>query len=175
MTYSSNALNANSSPSAPRYGLARFGHEICLIAGALGLLFWLLAMLSYSGTDPAWSTSGSGDGGIVHNWLGRSGALLADACYFGFGMSVWWLLLIAGYTLGSSALRWVRGQSMEITSVRERMKWWAGVGLLLAVSCMLEWSRLYRFEDLLPGHAGGVLVMRWAWGRCAGWALRARA
>ena len=157
MTYSSNALNANSSPSAPRYGLARFGHEICLIAGALGLLFWLLAMLSYSGTDPAWSTSGSGDGGIVHNWLGRSGALLADACYFGFGMSVWWLLLIAGYTLGSSALRWVRGQSMEITSVRERMKWWAGVGLLLAVSCMLEWSRLYRFEDLLPGHAGGVL------------------
>ena len=89
MTYSSNALNANSSKNAPRNGLARFGHEICLIAGSLGLFFWLLAMFSYSSLDPAWSTSGSGDDGVVNNWLGRLGALVSDACYFGFGMSVW--------------------------------------------------------------------------------------
>jgi DNA segregation ATPase FtsK/SpoIIIE, S-DNA-T family len=157
MTYSSNALNANSAKSAPRNGLARFGHEICLIAGALGLFFWLLAMLSFSALDPAWSTSGSSDGGLVNNWMGRLGALVADACYFGFGMSVWWLLLIAAYTLACSALRWVRGQSMLETPLPERLRWWAGVFLLMAVSCALEWSRLYRFEGLLPGHAGGVV------------------
>ncbi len=157
MTYSSNALNANSGKTAPRNGLARFGHEICLIAGSLGLFFWLLTMVSYSPLDPAWSTSGSNDGGLVHNWMGRLGALVADACYFGFGMSVWWLVLIAAYTLARSALRWMRGQSMLDTPVGERLKWWLGVCLLLAVSCALEWSRLYRFESLLPGHAGGVV------------------
>lgn len=157
MTYSSNALNANSGKTAPRNGLARFGHEICLIAGSLGLFFWLLTMVSYSPLDPAWSTSGSNDGGLVHNWMGRLGALVADACYFGFGMSVWWLVLIAAYTLARSALRWMRGQSMLDTPVGDRLKWWLGVCLLLAVSCALEWSRLYRFESLLPGHAGGVV------------------
>jgi S-DNA-T family DNA segregation ATPase FtsK/SpoIIIE len=40
--------------------------------------------------------------------------------------------------------------------------------LLLAASCGLEWTRLYRWESALPGHAGGVLghalgpaSMRW--------------
>ena len=157
MTYSSNALNANSSKTAPRNGLARFGHEICLIAGSLGLFFWLLAMVSYSIVDPAWSTSGSSDGGLVNNWMGRLGALVADACYFGFGMSVWWLVVIAAYTLARSALRWIRGQSMLDVPVAERLQWWAGVFLLVGVSCALEWSRLYRFENVLPGHAGGVI------------------
>ncbi|MDO4592474.1 MAG: DNA translocase FtsK 4TM domain-containing protein, partial [Comamonadaceae bacterium] len=157
MTYSSNALNASSSKNAPRHGLARFGHEICLIAGALALLFWLLAILSYSSLDPAWSTSGSGDGGMVDNWMGRLGAIVADACYFGFGVSCWWLIVIALYTLARSALRWIRGQSMLDVSFKERLQWWGGVCLLVAVSCVLEWSRLYRFEAFLPGHAGGVV------------------
>jgi DNA segregation ATPase FtsK/SpoIIIE, S-DNA-T family len=157
MTYSSTAMNANSAKNAPRNGLARFGHEICLIVGALGLFFWLLAMFSFSVLDPAWSTSGSSDVGLVHNWMGRLGALVADACYFGFGLSVWWLVLIAAYTLAASALRWVRGQSMVEVPFGERLRWWAGVLLLLGVSCALEWSRLYRFEDALPGHAGGVV------------------
>ena len=43
------------------------------------------------------------------------------------------------------------------TPVGERLQWWAGVALLLGVSCALEWSRLYRFESVLPGHAGGVV------------------
>ena len=157
MTYSSNALNTPSSKNAPRNGLARFGHEICLIAGALALFFWLMALVSYSAVDPAWSTSGSSDDGLVSNWLGRLGALVADACYFGFGISVWWLVLIALSTFARSSLRWVRGQSMQEISVRDRLHWWGGVLLLLGVSCMLEWSRLYRFEDALPGHAGGVV------------------
>ena len=157
MTYSSNALNANSVKTVPRNGLARFGHEICLIAGSLGLFFWLLAMLSYSSMDPAWSTSGSNDVALMNNWMGRLGALIADACYFGFGLSVWWLVLLAAYTLARSSLRWVRGQSMLDTPLKERLRWWVGVFLLVGVSCALEWSRLYRFESFLPGHAGGVV------------------
>ncbi|MCK7493975.1 MAG: DNA translocase FtsK 4TM domain-containing protein [Comamonadaceae bacterium] len=38
-----------------------------------------------------------------------------------------------------------------------RWAFWVGLALLLAASCALEWTRLYRWEALLPGHAGGVL------------------
>jgi S-DNA-T family DNA segregation ATPase FtsK/SpoIIIE len=34
---------------------------------------------------------------------------------------------------------------------------WLGLVLLLTASASLEWTRLYRWEALLPGHAGGVL------------------
>ena len=52
----------------------------------------------------------------------------------------------------------------------QRPQWalWVGLALLLAASAALEWTRLYRWEGLLPGHAGGVLgfvlgplSMRW--------------
>jgi S-DNA-T family DNA segregation ATPase FtsK/SpoIIIE len=49
-----------------------------------------------------------------------------------------------------------------------RALFWAGLVMLLAASCALEWTRLYRLEPHLPGPAGGVLghllgalSMRW--------------
>jgi S-DNA-T family DNA segregation ATPase FtsK/SpoIIIE len=39
-----------------------------------------------------------------------------------------------------------------------RFAFWAGLALLLISSTGLEWTRMYRFEDRLPGHSsGGVL------------------
>ncbi|TAL71247.1 MAG: DNA translocase FtsK, partial [Burkholderiaceae bacterium] len=38
-----------------------------------------------------------------------------------------------------------------------RTGFWCALALLLCASTALEWSRLYRFEGHLPGHAGGVL------------------
>jgi S-DNA-T family DNA segregation ATPase FtsK/SpoIIIE len=38
-----------------------------------------------------------------------------------------------------------------------RTKFWSCLALLLLASTALEWSRLYRFEFKLPGHAGGAL------------------
>ena len=79
MTYSLNTLNASSAAkSPPRPGAARFGHEIALLAGLLALVFWLLALVSYSAQDAAWSTSGASDSHMVANWAGRLGAWLAD-------------------------------------------------------------------------------------------------
>ena len=39
---------------------------------------------------------------------------------------------------------------------RRRLRFWGGLLLLLGASCALEWTRLYRFESVLPGPAGGV-------------------
>ena len=57
MSYSLNTLNSSQSNSE-QTTTARFAQEVGLILGALVLVFWLLALLSYSGHDAAWSTSG---------------------------------------------------------------------------------------------------------------------
>ena len=143
--------------AASRLGLARFGHEMCLLVGLLALMFGVAAMYSHSLLDPAWSTSGASDTAHLHNWMGRLGALLSDAAYFGFGFSVWWLWVVAGFIWLRSAVRWVMGLGMWLPTLQQRLRFWLGLVLLLCASCALEWSRVYRLEDALPGHAGGVL------------------
>lgn len=165
MTYSLDTLNSRNSPAtgAPA-GVKRFTHEVSLILGLLGLIFWLAALLSYSPQDAAWSTSGSAEGVsgarlVAHNWGGRLGAWLADASYFLFGFSVWWTWVVGGQVWLLSVARAMRGQPrvLEGSQRSHRIKFWLGLLLLLVASATLEWSRLYRFEFRLPGHAGGVL------------------
>ncbi len=162
MTYSLNTLNASAAAkSPPRTGAARFGHEVSLLVGLLALIFWLLALLSYSAQDPSWSSSGVGASRMVSNWAGRLGAWLADGSYFAFGFSVWWCVAAAVCAWFSSLARWMRGGEMPEGSPSpavRRAVFWTGLVLLVSASAALEWSRLYRFEPYLPGgHGGGVL------------------
>ncbi|WP_077002026.1 DNA translocase FtsK [Variovorax sp. KK3] len=166
MTYSLNTLQSSASgESTPvRARAMRFAHEITLIAGFVALLFWLLAMLSFTPSDAAWSTSGSG--GDVKNWGGCIGAWLADASYFLAGYSVWWCLAAGLRVWLSSLAGWMRGGEAGANEPPQpprgrfnssRLAFWFGLVLLLCASVMLEWSRLYRLESHLPGHGGGVL------------------
>ena len=144
-----------------------------LVVGLLALVFWLLALLSYSPMDPAWSTSGVGGAVLVRNWVGRLGAWLADGSYFVLGFSVWWCVAAGVRAWLSSLAHWMRGgEAPHATAVSHPLVWrslfWGGLVLLMRASTALEWSRLYRFEAALPGHAGGVLgylvgsaSMRW--------------
>ena len=161
MTYSLNTLNASSGGrAAPRSGAARFGHEIGLVLGLVAWVFWLLALLSYSAQDAAWSTSGGGQARMVANWAGRLGAWLADSSYFMLGFSVWWAVVAFVWAWLSALARWMRGGEVPDgapSPLLRRLVFWGGLVLLLGASTALEWSRLYRFEALLPGHAGGVL------------------
>ena len=161
MTYSLDTLNSRNPQAgdAPG-GVKRFAHEVGLILGLLGLVFWLAALLSYSQQDAAWSTSGSLDvAGMARNWGGRLGAWLADASYFLFGFSVWWMLAASTRVWLASLARWLRGESLASADPLHlsRLKFWLCLLLLLAASSGLEWSRLYRFEGRLPDHAGGAL------------------
>ena len=161
MTYSLNTLNASSSArSAPRTGAARFGHEIGLVVGLLALVFWLLALSSYSAQDAAWSTSGTRGDRLVANWAGRFGAWLADGSYFMLGFSVWWCVAAGVRAWIASLARWMRGGEPVVgaaSPAARRALFWGGLALLMSASTALEWSHLYRLEALLPGHAGGVL------------------
>jgi len=178
MTYSLNTLNADQAQASPSV-VSRFAQEITLVLGAAALAFALLALVSHSVADPAWSTTGTR--AEVGNWGGRLGALLADGAFFLFGFSAWWAFL-AGLRAWLSALaRWIRGHQGVIADEEHpvparlwqrpwarRSLFWLGLLALMAASAVLEWTRLYRFDELLPGHAGGVLgqwlgplVMRW--------------
>ncbi len=165
MTYSLNTLQSSLAPAEQpvRQRALRFAQEITLIAGFAGLLFWLLAMLSFTPSDAAWSTSGTG--GDIKNWGGRIGAWIADGCYFLAGYSIWWCLAAGLRVWLSSLAGWLRGGEAAGTEAprplgrlnRSRIAFWVGLLLLVAASAMLEWSRLYRLEFRLPGHGGGVL------------------
>ena len=168
MTYSLNTLNSSRADSLPeRPGWVRFASELGLFAGLVLLMLWLLAMLTYSPQDAAWSTSGGG--GATANRAGKLGAWLADASYFLLGLSVWWCFA-AGVRAWLSALaRWMRGQqplsreskpggTLAARLTSSRAGFWLGLVVLLCASSVLEWSRVYRFEaSFLPGHAGGAL------------------
>ena len=163
MTYSLHTLQSSAPhPAAAPTGFARFANEMALVAGFVLLAIWLLAMLSYSPLDAAWSTSGTGV--AVVNRAGRLGAWIADMSYFLLGFSVWWALAVALRQWLSLLAQRLRGdglpdpqQGVATEHAQHRWTFWLGLALLLYGSSTLEWSRMYRFETLLPGHGGGVL------------------
>jgi DNA segregation ATPase FtsK/SpoIIIE, S-DNA-T family len=166
MTYSLDTLNTPRAAMAPpRGGVGRFAHEIGLVLGAAGLLFWLLALLTYSQQDPAFSTSGTGL--ATRNLGGHLGAWIADASYFLLGFSSWWCLAAGLRWWMASLAQWMREGTQPAAPARTRRDtavFWGALVLLLAASTGLEWSRLYRLEPKLPDHAGGALgalVGRW--------------
>lgn len=129
--------------------------------GALVLLMVGLALWSYQPQDAAWSTSGQG--AVVKNWMGTTGAWVADVAYFLSGYSSWWCLA-AGVRVWLMALaRWIRGPQDEAFAnpmpfgPHHVLVFGFGLVVLIFASAGMEWSRLYRFEAGLPGHSGGVL------------------
>ncbi len=135
----------------------RFAHEIALVIGGAALLFWLLALVSYS-------APGSG---LLHlrqrradRELGRPPGRVAGRCellparLLGLVVPGGGIACLAGdagaldarrqrrCSRASSAAGWRSGSAW-------RSCWCASTGL--------EWSRLYRLEQRLPDHAGGAL------------------
>ncbi|WP_354447144.1 DNA translocase FtsK [Ottowia thiooxydans] len=161
MAYSLNTLNTPSGAPAPRTGASRFAQELVLVLGLAALLFFIMALASHSAQDAAWSTSGSG--GSIKNWAGKLGAWISDLAYVLLGFSAWWAVAAGVTAWVSGVVRWLSGGATEVPAdawgkfLRTRIAFWLGLALLLAASTGLEWTRLYRWEELLPGSAGGVL------------------
>lgn len=66
-----------------RQSLLRSGALIAAIALALFAAFYALSVLSYSAADAAFNSAAAT---VRHNWMGQSGAYLADAMLFLFGL-----------------------------------------------------------------------------------------
>ena len=158
-TYSrgkSAARSASAEPSAPSPWV-RLRRQALLIVGAVAWLLLLLALATHHNGDPGFSTTG--DGEPLRNKAGLIGAWLSDFGLFLFGWSVWWLVPVGLRAWLASLARAVRreGDLPPAVGALPRLAFWLGLALLMSASCALEWTRLYRWESGLPGHAGGVL------------------
>ncbi|MCA0240995.1 MAG: DNA translocase FtsK 4TM domain-containing protein [Proteobacteria bacterium] len=140
--------------------------QLMLALGFVACALLLLALATHHAADPAFTTSGSGE--AVRNKAGAIGAWVSDLLLFLFGWSAWWLVPVTWRAWLSALARALRGPLGAAAPRPPRWMFWAGLALLLLASCGLEWTRLYRWEAALPGHAGGVLgyvlgpaSMRW--------------
>jgi DNA segregation ATPase FtsK/SpoIIIE, S-DNA-T family len=124
-----------------------------LFTASLGWLLFVLALATHHAGDAAFSTSGTGE--PLRNKVGALGARVADAAYFLFGFSAWWLVPVALRAWLAGLASMLRQEPVAATP--PRWLFWLGLVLLMTASCALEYTRLYRFEAHLPGHAGGVL------------------
>ena len=167
MTYSIHTLHSNrSEPAPPPSSWERIANEGVLVVGLVFLLFWVVALISYTPQDTAWTTSGTG--AALVNRGGRLGAWIADVSYFLLGYSVWlcvivaargWLSLLAKRLRANTGLEDVYGQDAAARAWWQspNLIFWFGLLLMIDASAALEWTRMYRLEGQLPGHSGGVL------------------
>jgi S-DNA-T family DNA segregation ATPase FtsK/SpoIIIE len=170
MAYSNTYDRSAAAVQTPRAGGSRVWQETLLVTGLALLLFAALALASYSPLDPAWSTSGTD--APVRNWGGRLGAWLSDVAYVVLGYSAWWCVAAGASAWLAGVTRWMlaAGQTDKVAAPRghrwlRALGFWFGLALLLAASCTLEWTRLYRWDGALPGMTGGMLGL--ATGRLA--------
>ncbi len=148
--------DAATAPAAPAHDATAVGawRQLALVLGFVGCCLLVLALASHDALDPAFTTSG--DGEPVRNLAGGAGAWVADVLYFAFGWSAWWLVPVAWRAWLAGLARALRGVDPSVPRA-PRALFWFGLLLVLAASCALEWTRLYRFEAGLPGPAGGIL------------------
>jgi S-DNA-T family DNA segregation ATPase FtsK/SpoIIIE len=149
-TYTRSKKSEPAAPAAAAH--PRWRSQAALVGGAVLWFLFVLALATHHAGDAGFSTSGTGE--PVHNKAGLLGAWLSDAALFLFGWSAWWLVPVGLRSWLAALARLLRDEPAVSGG---KARFWVGVVLLLAASCALEWTRLYRFEGLLPGHAGGVL------------------
>ena len=128
-----------STPSVPL-------REIGLIGLSAGALFVLLAIASYSPTDPSFSFSGNG--GEVQNLVGKSGAWFADLMLYLLGL-VAYVLPLALVIIG---VRLVFSPSPQFSWVLASMRGLGWFGLIIS-SCVLMQLH-YQASFALPAGVG---------------------
>ncbi|MEQ8411833.1 MAG: DNA translocase FtsK 4TM domain-containing protein [Erythrobacter sp.] len=139
-----------------RAGLRRSLRRAAQMAGAgvllAALAFLTLALVSYAQTDPSPSTAAAPES--VTNWMGLTGAWVADRALFAFGFAAYLLLPL----LYVSARRLWRDIEIDDESA-ERTRWWLPAAMLLVAMMLLGTVLALIFDrptGTLPAQAGGV-------------------
>jgi S-DNA-T family DNA segregation ATPase FtsK/SpoIIIE len=123
-----------------------------IVLVAAGLL--LLALVSYTPSDPSFNTVGGGAGGrLAHNWTGLVGAYLADLLLQTVGIAIFFVPL-AMIRIGVS---WMRSQRVGSTKTKL-----AGIALWLifapALIALMPGQLLWRHALPIAGIVGTILA-----------------
>ncbi len=112
--------------------------------------FFALALISYHQTDPSASTAA---GEEVANWMGRSGAWVAERALFLFGIvSILFLPLL--YAYGRKLWR-----DADEEETPHGARWWRAVGMLIFAMALLATVLSLTFDapgGSLPASLGGI-------------------
>jgi S-DNA-T family DNA segregation ATPase FtsK/SpoIIIE len=172
MTYSLKTLNNEAAAGPTTTGWRRFAQEIALVTGFVGLVFCFISLASHNRLAPAWwLTTGLTDnrtGRAMTNWGGALGAWFSAMGFSLFGYSIWWLFL-AGLKTWVGVFKQKLAPSQPTEShewIDTRWAFWAGLVLLMFSSMGLEWTRLYRFDQVSYISGGS---MGCATGQAGGW------
>jgi len=135
--------------AAFRRSLARASQLVGAVALSAAMLFLALALVSYTQTDPSFSTAA---GDEVRNWMGVAGAYTADGALFLFGLVAALLLPM----LYAFARKLWRDAGHEETPHGGR--WWRTVALLLLGMVLLAIPLTLATEGWgdLPASLGGI-------------------
>ena len=138
-----------------RAGLRRSLRRLAQMTGAALLIgataFLTLALVSYTQTDPSPSTAAAPD--QVANWMGASGAWVADRVLLIFGLPG--VLLLPLLYISARKL-W---RDVENGDEPETTPWWLPTGLLLIAITLIATVLALAFEGpggTLPAQAGGL-------------------
>ena len=130
-------------------GAARETVVIVLLALCI---FLLLALFSYSASDPGWSYRGPETD--VSNWMGALGAWLSDVFYSLLGASALWLPAMLGFAawwlMRSRQVRF----ELDMLALAVRV---AGFFMLVLGTTVLGALHFYNPESVLPYGSGGIL------------------
>ncbi|MEP0189589.1 MAG: DNA translocase FtsK 4TM domain-containing protein [Erythrobacter sp.] len=178
----SRAISTRKSTADWRAGFRRGVRRTAQITGAamlfIGMIVLALSLASYTQTDPSPSTAASGD--QVGNWMGLTGAWLADRTLFIFGLPS---ILLLPLLYVSARRLW---REVEHEEEAQETRWWMPTGLLLIamvlLSCVLRLALdgpggtlpagLGGVSGLLSGNAIEAVATRLA-GGAAGWVILA--
>ena len=133
--------------------LARVVREGLLIGYSLVALFLLIALLSYSPSDPSWTNGGGADADVA-NAVGTSGAWISDVLLQVLGLLSYTLPLFLLYKVALALRGAAEEQSRAIVWPLVALKF-AGFGLLLLSACGLAALHV-KVAGALPS-AGGIL------------------
>ena len=154
----SRAVNTRKSDADWRAGLRRSVRRIAQMTGAgvllLAMFFLALALVSYTPTDPSYSTAASGD--QIGNWMGRAGAWVSDFTLLVFGLpSV--LLLPLLYV--SARKLWSDVEHEDDGDDQAPTRWWGPLALLalaIALFSTVLAIALPTPGGSLPAQLGGI-------------------
>jgi S-DNA-T family DNA segregation ATPase FtsK/SpoIIIE len=157
-TMASRAITTRKSSAEWRAGLRRSLRRAAQMTGAgvllAGMAFLALSLVSYTQTDPSPSTAAAGT--EIANWMGASGAWVADRVFFIFGLPG--VLLLPLLYISARKL-WRDVEDDDIDALPEPMRWWLPLGLLLLAMALLSTVLALAFDTpggTLPAQLGGV-------------------
>jgi S-DNA-T family DNA segregation ATPase FtsK/SpoIIIE len=137
------------SPTRSRRLNEMLGLIVLVVAGLL-----LLALVSYTPSDPSFNTVGGGAGGrLAHNWTGLVGAYGADLLLQTVGIAIFFVPL----ALLRIGLSWLRSQRVGSTKAKV-----VGIGLWLifapALIALMPGEMLWRHALPISGIEGTILA-----------------